>query len=492
MSESQPEHTEIAIVGAGFGGLGMAAELLRGGRDDFVVLERNSEVGGTWLANTYPGCQCDVPSNLYSFSFAGKSDWTRAYPEQLQILDYLRHTADHFGVRPHLRLECDVLDATWDDEQARWRIETSRGPLTAHVLVAAPGLLSEPRVPNGFEAFEGEVFHSARWDHSAELAGKRVGMVGTGASAIQIGPRIQPEVAGLTVFQRTAPWIIPHPDREIPKALQQLYRRFPALQKAARAGIYALHETIAPGLTYVPSLLKVQELAARALMRAQISDPELRAKVIPDYEIGCKRILLSTDWYPMLQEANVDLVTAGIEEVRPRSVVTADGVEHELDALVMATGFDPVDIPLARRVRGSDGRSLHDVWDGSPRAYLGTAVPGFPNLFLVYGPNINLGHTSMVYMLESQIRYVIQALERLGRLGAVEVRPEVVERYNAELQRRLRRSVWNNGGCSSWYLDKNGHNSIQWPGFTFTFRRRTREFELSDYSLRPVPGAALR
>lgn len=486
MSEARAEHSEVAIVGAGFGGLGMAAELLRGGRDDFVVLERNSEVGGTWLANTYPGCQCDVPSNLYSFSFARKSDWSHAYPEQLQILDYLRHTADSFGVRPHLRLECDVLDASWDDGEAIWRIDTSQGPLTAHVLVAAPGLLSEPRVPKGFEAFEGEVFHSARWDHSAGLAGKRVGMVGTGASAIQIGPRIQPEVARLTVFQRTAPWIIPHPDREIPRALQQLYERFPALQKAARAGIYAMHETIAPGLTYAPSLMKVQELAARGLMRVQISDPALRAKVTPDYEIGCKRILLSSDWYPMLQQADVDLVTAGIEEVRAHSIVTADGVEHELDALVMATGFDPVDIPLARRINGREGRSLHDVWGGSPRAYLGTAVAGFPNLFLVYGPNVNLGHTSMVYMLESQVRYVKQGLERLGRLGAIEVRPEVVERYNGELQRRLRRSVWNNGGCSSWYLDKNGHNSIQWPGFTFTFRRRTRGFELSDYSLRPA------
>jgi cation diffusion facilitator CzcD-associated flavoprotein CzcO len=308
--------------------------------------------------------------------------------------------------------------------------------------------------------------------------------VGTGASAIQIGPRIQPEVERLTVFQRTAPWIIPHPDRAIPDALQHLYARFPALQKVARAGVYAVHETIAPGLTYAPSLLKVQEITARGLMRAQISDPELRRRVTPDYEIGCKRILLSSDWYPMLQEPNVDLVTAGIAEVREHSILTADGNEHELDALVMATGFDPVDIPLARRLHGRGGRSLRDVWGGSPRAYLGTAVAGFPNLFLVYGPNINLGHTSMVYMLESQIHYVGQALERLGRLGALEVRQEVVDRYNAGLQRRLRRSVWNNGGCSSWYLDENGHNSIQWPGFTFNFRRRTRSFELSDYTLR--------
>jgi cation diffusion facilitator CzcD-associated flavoprotein CzcO len=488
VSEQEPTHTQVAIVGAGFGGLGMAAELVRAGRQDFVVLERNAEVGGTWLANTYPGCQCDVPSNLYSFSFAAKSDWTHAYPEQSQILDYLRGTADAFGVRPHLRLNCDVTNASWDDERAQWRIETSQGPFTAQVLIAAPGLLSEPRVPQGFEAFEGEVFHSARWDHSATLAGKRVGMVGTGASAIQIGPRIQPDVERLTVFQRTAPWIIPHPDREIPGSLQKLYARVPALQKLARAGVYALHETIAPGLTYAPRLMKVQGLTAKALMRAQIKDPALRARVTPDYEIGCKRILLSSDWYPMLQEPNVDLVTAGIDEVRAHSIVTSDGVEHQLDALVLATGFDPVDIPLARRLHGREGRSLHDVWGGSPRAYLGTAVAGFPNLFLVYGPNINLGHTSMVYMLESQMRYVVQALDRLDRMAVLEVRPEVVDRYNEDLQRQLRRSVWNNGGCSSWYLDKNGHNSIQWPGFTFSFRLRTREFELSDYTLRPAPA----
>jgi cation diffusion facilitator CzcD-associated flavoprotein CzcO len=490
---ADPGRVETAIVGAGFGGLGMAIELLRRGARDFVVLERAEEVGGTWRANTYPGAQCDVPSNLYSFSFAPKSDWTHAYPEQPQILEYLRHTADAFGVRPHLRLACEVTDASWDDDAMLWRIETSTGPFEARALVAAPGLLSEPRVPAGFEAFAGPVFHSARWDHHTPLSGRRVGMVGTGASAIQIGPRIQPEAQSLTVFQRTAPWIIPHPDRAIPEALQHLYARFPALQKVARAGVYAFHETIAPGLTYAPSLLKVQELTARALMRAQISDPALREQVTPDYEIGCKRILLSSDWYPMLQESNVELVTAGIDEVRSHSIVTADGREHELDALVMATGFNPVDIPLARRLHGRDGRSLREVWGGSPRAYLGTAVGGFPNLFLVYGPNINLGHTSMVYMLESQIHYVGQALERLGRLGTLEVRQEVVDRYNEGLQRRLRRSVWNNGGCSSWYLDENGHNSIQWPGFTFNFRRRTRSFELSDYTLRtraPLPAAA--
>ncbi len=478
--------TAVAIIGAGFGGLGMAAELKQRGFEDFVVLERADDVGGTWLANTYPGCQCDVPSNLYSFSFAPKADWTHAYPEQPQILGYLRDTAERFGLRPHLRTNCDVREAAWDADARVWNLDTSTGPLTAKALVAAPGLLSQPRVPAGFEAFEGEVFHSARWDHDSHLGGKRVGMVGTGASAIQIGPRIQESVRSLTVFQRTPPWILPHPDRAIGGILRRAYERVPGLQKAARGGVYALREGMVPGLAFAPALMKTQEATAKALLHAQVRDPALRAALTPDYDIGCKRILLSNDWYPMLQRPNADLVTAGIGEVRAHSIVTADGVEHELDALVMATGFDPTDLPLARRVSDGDGRTLHDTWGGSPQAYLGTAVAGFPNLFLLYGPNINLGHSSMVYMLESQIRYVSQALERLERMGTVEVRPEVQQRYNDDLQRRLARSVWNRGGCSSWYLDANGRNSIQWPGFTFSFRRRTSEFELADYRVSPA------
>ena len=362
---------EVVIVGAGFGGIGMARELVRRGVTDFELLERAGDVGGTWRANTYPGCQCDIPSNLYSFSFAPKPDWTHAYPEQPQILQYLRDCVDRFGVRPHLRLDCEVTDARWDDDAAVWQIETSQGPLRAHTLIAAPGLLSNPRVPARFEAFEGEVFHSAQWDHDTPLDGRRVGMVGTGASAIQIGPAIQPRVRSLTVFQRSAPWIIPHPDRAIPDAMKRLYARVPAVQRLARGAIYAAHETMAPGLTYFPRLMKGQEANARLLRRRQVKDPELLAKVTPDYEIGCKRILLSSDWYPMLAEPNVELVTDGIEDVRAHSIVTADGTEHELDALIMATGFDPVNIPLAQRLHGRDGRSLTDVWGG-----LAAGLPG--------------------------------------------------------------------------------------------------------------------
>ncbi len=486
VAERGTGEVQVAIVGAGFGGLGAAIELKRAGIDDFVILERAQDVGGTWLANTYPGCQCDVPSNLYSFSYLRKADWTHAYPEQPQILDYLRDCTRRFGLEPHVRFGCELLDASWDQDARRWRLHTSEGEVVAQVLIVAPGLLSEPRVPPipGLQDFRGPAFHSAAWDHDHDLTGDRVALLGTGASAIQIGPRIQPRVGRLLVFQRTPPWIIPHPDRSISSPLQRAYGALPGLQRLARGAIYALREAMVPGMALDPRLLKLQETAARGLMRSQVRDPRLRAQLTPEYSIGCKRVLLSNDWYPMLQEPNVELLTAGVREVREQAIVTADGLEHEVDAIILATGFKPTDPPIARRLRGREGRTLAEAWDGSPEAYLGTAVAGFPNLFVLFGPNVNLGHSSIVYMLESQIRYVRGALDamRTRGLATVEVRPEVQKAWNAKLQQRLARSVWNTGGCGSWYLDSNGRNSIMWPGFTFEFRRRTRRFELGDYA----------
>jgi cation diffusion facilitator CzcD-associated flavoprotein CzcO len=479
------EVNDVAIVGAGFGGLGAAIRLKQAGFDDLVVLERSSDVGGTWHANSYPGSQCDIPSNLYSFSFAPKHDWTHSYPEQPQIQDYLRDCAREFGVLPRLRLGCELLDASWDEEESRWQLETSDGPRAARVLVTATGLLSEPFTPPlpGLDRFEGPVFHSAAWDHGADLRGKRVGLVGTGASAIQIGPRIQPLVSTLSIFQRTPPWVVPHLDRPIGPLLRRVYRRLPALQRLARGTVYALHEVVAPAMTFAPSLMKGHELLARGQLRRQVSDPELRARLRPGYAIGCKRMLLSNAWYPIFEQPGVELVTDGIEEVREHSIVTAGGREHELDAIVLATGFTPADPPIARRLHGRGGGTLTDAWAGSPQAYLGTTVAGFPNLFLLYGPNLNLGHSSIVYMLESQIRYLVEALRdmRARDLATVEVRAEAQAAWNAEVQRRLGHSVWNNGGCASWYLDRNGRNSIMWPGFTFDFRRRTRRFDPAAY-----------
>jgi cation diffusion facilitator CzcD-associated flavoprotein CzcO len=480
-----PGETDVAIVGAGFGGLAMAIALERAGMRDYTVLERAGDVGGTWLANSYPGAQCDVPSNLYSFSFAPKPDWTHSYPEQPQILAYMRACADRFGVRPRIRFRTELLGARWDDDARRWRIDTSDGPLSARFLVAAPGLLSEPKTPSipGLEDFAGAVMHSAGWDHDVDLRGKRVALVGTGASAIQIGPRIQPVVERLYVHQRTPPWILPHRDREIGATLRRLYATRPCAQRLARTAVYWLRETLLPPFVK-PALAKPMELMARANIRRQISDPALREAVTPGYEIGCKRILLSDDWYPMLEQPNVELVTSGLAEVRPGSLVAADGHEHRADVIVFATGFTPANPPIAHRLHGRSG-TLADEWSGAMRAYKGITVAGFPNLFLLYGPNTNLAHTSIVFMLESQVAYVSDALRRLRECGAAaaEVRPDAQRDWNEWVQRRLDGTVWNDGGCASWYFDAHGNNPIMWPGTTFGFRRLTRRFDTAAYEL---------
>jgi cation diffusion facilitator CzcD-associated flavoprotein CzcO len=478
---------EVAIVGAGFGGLGMAIRLKQEGIDDFVLIERDDDVGGTWWANSYPGCQCDIPSNLYSFSFAPNPNWDRAYPMRDQLLDYLRDCAERYRILPHTRVGCELLEARWMAEDRCWELETSTGPLAARVLAAAPGLLSEPFSPRlpGLERFEGNAFHTAEWDHSDDLTGQRVALVGSGATAVQVVPEIQPKVAKLHLFQRTPPWVIPHTDHAVARGMRELYRRVPPLQTLSRAIVYGLHEIMAVGITRDRRWLKPQKVNARLHLRRQVPDPELRRRLTPDYEIFCKRIILSNRWYPAIQAPNVDLVGSGVAELRERSVVDGDGVEREIDTLIFATGFKPAELPIAERVRGRDGRSLAEVWDGSPEAYLGTTVSGFPNLLFFYGPNLNTGHTSVVYMLESQIAYALDALHTMRRLGAAEfeVRPEAQAAYNQEVQERLETTVWNTGGCGSWYFDRNGRNSIQWPGFTFEYRRRTRSFDAEAYRL---------
>ena len=482
------EHVhEVAIVGAGFGGLGMAIRLRQQGIDDFVLIERGDDVGGTWWANSYPGCQCDIPSNLYSFSFAPNPNWDRAYPMRDQILEYLRDCARRFGILPHTRLGSELLDARWVAERQHWQLETATGPLSARVLVPAPGLLSEPSSPElpGLERFTGNSFHTAEWDHSDDLTGRRVGLVGSGASAVQVVPEIQPLVAKLHLFQRTPPWVIPHTDHPVAGGMRDLYRRVPALQGLSRASIYALRETLALGITRDRRWLKAMELNARLHLRRQVPDPELRARLTPDYEIFCKRIILSSRWYPAIQAPNVELVSSGISEVREHSLVDGDGVEREIDTLIFATGFKPAELPIAERIRGRDGSSLAEVWHGSPEAYLGTTVAGFPNLLFLYGPNLNTGHSSVVFMLESQIAYALDALHTMRLRGAAEfeVRPEAQAAYNEEIQARLDTTVWNAGGCRSWYFDRNGRNSIQWPGFTFEYRRRTKRFDAAAYRL---------
>lgn len=487
-------HVRIAIVGSGFAGLGAAIRLKQEGIHDFVVLERSSDVGGVWRDNTYPGCACDVQSHLYSFSFAPKPDWSRAYSPQQEIWEYLRDCARRFEIYPHIRFEHEVVEARFDDD-LRWHLTTSRGPMTADVLIAANGALSEPAIPKltGLESFEGTAFHSARWNHDYELTGKRVAVIGTGASAIQFVPAIQPKVASLTVFQRTAPWVLPRTNTVIPEKARALYRAVPLAQRAVRGAIYAVREAMLLGFREGRLMTLIEGFGLRYLENT-VRDPTLRAKLTPNYRIGCKRILLSDEYLPALVQPNVSVVTDSIREVRPHSIVTADGVEHHVDAIIFGTGFQVTDQPIAHRVRGRDGRTLSETWNGSPRAHHGTTIAGFPNFFIMQGPNTGLGHTSVVIMIEAQIEHMLAALRELSRRSAktVEPRPEAQDASNAAIDRAMEGSVWTTGGCASWYLDVTGRNSTLWPGHTFTFKRRLARFDPGEYSFEQGTSAMVR
>ncbi|TLG14265.1 NAD(P)/FAD-dependent oxidoreductase [Nocardia cyriacigeorgica] len=484
---NQPtRHLRTIIIGSGFAGLGLAIRLSQQGRQDFLVLERGNDVGGTWRDNTYPGAACDVPSHLYSYSFALNPNWSRSFSRQGEIQAYIQGVAKKYNVLDKHIFNCDVTGARWNNETARWEITSSQGNFTADTVVSAVGALCEPNLPDikGINSFEGEIFHSARWNHDADLTGKRVAIIGTGASAIQIVPAIAPKVGHLDVYQRTAPWLLPRLDRPYLKAEQLAFKYIPGVQRLSRAAIYAARETQVVGLAKFPALMQGFELLAKAKLRYEIRDPELRAKVTPDFRIGCKRMLISNDYYPALDRDNVDVVTDGIAEIRPNSIVTKDGTEREIDALIVATGFHVTDSPTYETIFGRDGRSLTEVFDEiGQQGYKGSSIANFPNMFFLLGPNVGLGHTSMVYMIESQINYVADALATIDKqnLRTVEVRRDVQDRYNAELQKKLAKSVWLTGGCSSWYLDKHGNNTTLWPDFTFEFRRLTKQFDVEAY-----------
>ncbi len=485
--DTADQHAKVVIIGDGFSGIAMAIRLRQQGIEDFVILERADDVGGTWHYNTYPGCMCDVPSHLYSLSFAPNPEWSHTYSPQSEIRDYLRACADRFGIRPYLRTGVEVESATWREDEQLWDVETSAGTFTAAILVSGMGPLTEPKIPAvpGLDRFEGKTMHSARWDHDYDLTGKRVASIGTGASAIQYVPEIQREVEQLYVFQRTAPWVMPHGDRPITGAERLLYRRFPLAQRLVRAGVYAGRELLVFGFAKDPRLMGLLEKLARSHMRKQISDLELLEKVTPDYTIGCKRMLPSNRWYRALGKPNVELLNGGIEEVRERSVVGADGVEREVDTIIFGTGFQVTDMPVAHQIRGRDGNLMSDVWRGSPRAYMGTSVPGFPNLFMLLGPNTGLGHSSMVYMIESQVEHVLNTIRSLDRSGAttVEVTPEAHAEFNREVDSQMEGTVWDTGGCSSFYLDDTGRNATLWPDWTWRFRQRAERVDPDAYAL---------
>lgn len=379
---------KIAIVGSGFAGLGMAVQLRQRGETDFVVLERADEVGGTWRDNTYPGAACDVQSNLYSFSFAPNPDWPRSYSEQPEIQAYLENTAARYGVYEHTVFGADVTAARWDDDAHQWIVLTTAGEFRAQVLISAAGALADPTYPDieGLRSFEGELMHSARWDDAVDLDGKRVGVIGTGASAIQVVPAIQPQVESIAVYQRTAPWIVPRSDRPVKRSAQFLYRHLPLFQKAVRGLLYVFRELLVVGMTKRRRLLEPVQKVARAHLQRQVRDPKLRAALTPNFTIGCKRILISNDYYPAVAAPNAELVTSGIAEVRPHSVVTTDGVERPTDVLVLATGFHVTDLPIAEKIRGRDGRTLAQVWEDGMVTNRSTTVAGFPNMFLLSAP----------------------------------------------------------------------------------------------------------
>ncbi|GAB4439183.1 MAG: NAD(P)/FAD-dependent oxidoreductase [Chloroflexi bacterium OHK40] len=482
------ETLDVVVVGSGFGGIGAAIRLLRAGVRSLAVLERADALGGVWRDNHYPGCACDVQSYLYEFSFVPNPCWSRGFAPQPEIAAYLRHCAERFGVMPHLRFGQELRAATWEDGRQCWHLKTSRGSLRARLLVLAAGALSEPAIPAlpGLERFVGPAFHSARWDHGYALAGRSVAVVGTGASAVQFIPAIQPVVGRLTVFQRTPPWVVPRRDYAPGYGQRRLLARFPILQRLARGGLYLARELLVPGFRH-PQLMAPLAWVARRHLARQVPDPALRARLTPGYTIGCKRILSSDDYYPALTRQNVTVVTAPIREVRPQALVTEDGAEYAADCIIFGTGFQVTDWPLAQRVRGRDGRTLAEHWDGSPRAHVGTTVCGFPNLFLLQGPGTGLGHSSVLLMIEAQIEHLLGAFQAMGARGAavVEPRPEAQAAFVAELDRAMRGTVWVTGGCSSWYLDRTGRNATLWPGSIRQFRRRVARFRCDEYCFEP-------
>jgi cation diffusion facilitator CzcD-associated flavoprotein CzcO len=490
MNRGTPQVT-VAIVGAGMAGLGMAIQLKRAGIDDFVVFEKAADVGGTWWDNTYPGCACDTMSLLYSYSFEPKKDWSRMFPRQAEILEYLRECADKYGARRHIRFGTAITGAHYDEEAAQWRLFTADGEtIRAKVAIVALGLLHLPRYPPtpGRERFQGAMFHSSHWDHGYDLAGKRVAVVGTGGSTIQFVPEIADRVAHLTVFQRTPPWILPKPDRRLTRLELAMFRTLPVTLRAYRAAIYWGHEALGVALRTNPLLRLVEWVALRHLRR-QVPDPQLRGKLIPDYRLGCKRPLVSNEYYPTLNRPNVDLVTAGIERITERAVITADGTEHAVDAIIFGTGFHATDVfqQANADIAGAGGVKLLDVWRDGMEAYLGVATAGFPNLFFLLGPN-SVGDNSTVFMIEAQVRYILRCVRLLladPRARAIAVRPQAQAAFNSALQQRLSKAVWSVGGCTSWYLDAAGVNRTLWPGSTLTYWLRTRRPRARDFQLLP-------
>lgn len=489
MSRARPS---VAVVGGGFGGVGAATMLRREGYEDVTVFEKAERVGGVWHHNTYPGAACDVPSHLYEFSFA-PNRWSRRYAPQAEIQAYIEGVARRFGVTEKVRTGTEVKSARWEEARGKWLLETSAGPHEADVLLTACGQLSVPKAPPipGLEDFDGPAFHTAEWRHDVDLDGKRVAVVGTGCSAIQVVPAIQPEVGQLDVYQRSAGWTIPRMDYAYPDWAHSLFKRVPAVRRLDRASVFAFHELAGAAMTTQQWLLPAFRAIGRRQISQAIGDEELRRKLTPTDQLGCKRVMLTDDWYPALAQPNVELVTERIEAVTRSGVRNASGAERPADVLILATGFATHDFVAPMEICGREGRSLAEEWREVPRAYLGLTVPSFPNMFLLYGPNTNGGTGSVINTLECGIGHVLAALREMERVDAnrIEVRRDTAQGFDRELRAALEGTVWHSG-CTSWYVDENGNDPSQWPWLWSTYRRRTERLEPSAYELSRV-GAAV-
>lgn len=481
-----PVHTRALVIGTGFSGLGMAIELQQRGVD-FLILEKADEVGGTWRDNSYPGCACDIPAHLYSFSFEPKADWTYMWSFQPEILDYLKGVADKHGLRRYIRFGAHVDRALWDDGEYRWHVYTKDGQeYVTQFLISGAGALHIPSIPDidGLADFQGPAFHSAQWDHGVDLTGKRVAVVGTGASAIQIVPEIVDRVGQLQLYQRTPAWVLPRSNNAIPARLRTALATVPGTRALLRNGIYWFQEALGFAMTQRPELLTLGEMAGRWNIRRQVRDRSLRERLTPRYRLGCKRVLFSDNYFRAIDQTKSELVTDRIVRITPNGIVTADGAERPVDVIVFATGFHVTDSYTYVDIKGPGGEDLVDRWNTEGvQAHRGITVADVPNLFFLLGPNTGLGHNSVVFMIESQIRYVGQAIAAVDSAGAQALAPTraAQDAFNAELQDKLAGSVWNTGGCSSWYLDEHGKNRTLWSGMTWQYWLTTRSLKAAEY-----------
>lgn len=476
----------VLITGTGFSGICVGIQLKKAGFHHFKIVEKASDVGGTWRDNTYPGAACDVKSNLYSYSFEPNPNWTKEYSAQAEILEYTKHCVDKYGLREHILFNWEVSSSLYDEEEATWELTNKKGEkLKADIVVFGNGPLHLPSIPNiaGIQDFKGEVFHSAQWNHSYDLRNKNVCVIGTGASAIQFVPEIQPKVKQLYLMQRTAPWILPKPDKPFSATEHTLFEKLPLTQRLSRDFIYYLNEAQVVGMIYNENILKMGEVLGKLHINKYIKDPALRKKLTPTYRLGCKRVLLSNNYYPALAQPNLEVVTDGIDHFTKDSVVTKDGRERKIDAVILGTGFHVADSFQYYDVRGRGGITFTEAFKNGPEAYYGTTVHGFPNMFMMLGPNTGLGHNSMIYMIESQTNYIIDALKKMQAQGirSIEVKKSVQDTFNKEIQQKLQGTVWQSG-CKSWYVSEDGRNHTVWPGFTMEYRNRTKNIRMDDYT----------